>query len=404
MSRSPRSALRLFIAHPSHYLTDCQPHGDGLIAHAILCALAERGHTLHVAAASVDLRRALPAGVHLYPLPMHSRYSALNQGLRFRLEYAMRVRRLFRQLHRQQPFDAIHQLNPVVTGLSTFLFGLGCPVLLGPVWPSWKPEPSGHGLGAMRARVERELLGLQFRAADGVLVPTPASASRLPEALQASGRTIPFPLGIDADYFAEAAAQPGPDTPTILFLANLQERKGIFVLLEAWEKVAATMPVARLRIAGTGEQLKEIRRRVEGSAFRDRVDLLGNVERERLADTMAACTVYCLPSFGEPYGMSALEAMAAGRPLVVTDAGGLRYLLPDEGGFKVPPRDAGALADALLRVLRAPELARRMGNINRRQVDEHHTWPRVAQRLESVYTTLATKNAARPLGRPARFA
>lgn len=172
MSRSPRSSLRLFIAHPSHYLTDWQPHGDGLIAHAILCALAERGHTLHVAAASVDLHRPLPVGVHLYPLPMRSCYSALNQGLRFRVEYALRVRALFRQLHRQQPFDAIHQLNPVVTGLSTFLFGLGCPVLLGPVWPSWKADSAGRGMGALRSKAERELLGLQFRAADGVLVPT----------------------------------------------------------------------------------------------------------------------------------------------------------------------------------------------------------------------------------------
>ncbi len=404
MSRSPRSSLRLFIAHPSHYLTDWKPHGDGLIAHAILCALAKRGHTLHVAAASVDLRRPLPAGVHLYPLPMRTRYSALNQGLRFRMEYALRVRALFRQLHSQQPFDAIHQLNPVVTGLSTFLFGLGCPVLLGPVWPSWKPESSGRGLRAARGKVEAELLGLQFRAADGVLVPTPASALRLPAALRQSDRAIPFPLGIDANRFARAAAQPGPEAPTILFLANLQERKGIFVLLEAWERVAAALPAARLRIAGTGEQAKEILSRVERSAFRDRVDLLGNIEREHVAETMAACTTYCLPSFGEPYGMSALEAMAAGRPLVVTDAGGLGHLVPDEGGFKVPPRDAGALADALLRVLRNPEMARRMGEINRRQVDEHHSWPRVAQRLESVYTTLATRHAMRPLGRPARFA
>lgn len=396
MSRSTEHPLRIFIAHPSHLLTDWLPHGDGLIAHAILRALAERGHTLHVAAASADLREPLPAGIHLHRLPLRSRYTPLDQGFRFRLEYAIRVRALFKRLHRRQPFDAVHQLNPVVTGLSAFLFGLGCPVLLGPVWPSWQAA-AAQGSGVLRGGLERQLLGLQFRAADGVLVPTPASGLRLTRSLRHSNRSFPFPIGVDTDAFAAAAKDGELEAPTILFLANLQERKGIFTLLEAWERIASALPSARLRIAGTGEQAEQVQHRVEQSAFRDRIELLGNVERERVPATMAACTVYCLPSFGEPYGMSALEAMAAGRPLVVTDAGGLRHLVPDSGGIKVPLRDAGTLADALLQVLQNPEMARRMGESNRVHVARYHSWPKVAQRLEAVYVALATRHRPRAL-------
>ena len=82
---------------------------------------------------------------------------------------------------------------------------------------------------------------------------------------------------------------------------------------------------------------------------------------------MQSCDVYCLPSFGEPFGMTALEAMACARPVVATDAGGLRHLVAERGGRKVPPGDADALAAALREVLADPELRRAMGEHNRRR-------------------------------------
>ncbi len=373
--------LRIFISHPSHFLTDYKPHGDGLIASGLLRAVAQRGHTLHVAVALQDMQGALPANVHLHPLRLRSRFSRNDQGAAFRAEYALRVRALFRRLSREAPFDLIHQLNPVVTGLSALLFGLGTPVVLGPVWPGWQGPSQKHGL---RSLLEERILDFQFRRAAAVLAPTPASRARLPEALSESGKVFSFPLGINSDAFL-AARRSAPSRPTILFLANLQERKGIFTLLDAFEKVAAAMPRALLRIAGTGGQAEQVRQRVESSPVRGQMEMLGNVPREEIAGTLAGCTVYCLPSYGEPYGMSALEAMAAGKPLVVTDAGGLRHLVPNGGSLKVAPRDAEALSAALLHLLQDSALQTRMGEYNLQHVAQYHEWARVADRLESVY-------------------
>jgi L-malate glycosyltransferase len=100
---------------------------------------------------------------------------------------------------------------------------------------------------------------------------------------------------------------------------------------------------------------------------------------------MQSCDVYCLPSYGEPFGMTALEAMACARPVVATDAGGLRHLVPDEGGRKVAPGDPRALAAALRELLTDQALRRAMGEHNRRLVEERYAWPRIVSRLEEVY-------------------
>jgi glycosyltransferase involved in cell wall biosynthesis len=98
--------------------------------------------------------------------------------------------------------------------------------------------------------------------------------------------------------------------------------------------------------------------------------------------------VYCLPSFGEPYGMTAIEAMAAGLPLVVTNTGGLAELADERGALHVPERDVAALRDALLAVLQNPERARAMGDHNMRRARNEFAWDVVVDSLEAAYAAV----------------
>ncbi len=381
--------LSIFVAHPSALLTDYLPHGDGLVAHGFLRGLAEQGHVLHVAVQHVELEHPLPANVVLH----HLGSSRLPRPLG-RLDYMLRLRRLFNELRRTVPFDLVHQLNPVDVGLTLALPDVGVPVVLGPYVPAWPPE--GHGVSWVGDRlldlIKATIRALQQQRATAVLLSTPAAATQLRRRSSEKFLVRELSPGIDQRHWSPSDGE--TKGPEVLFVGSLERRKGIFVLLEAFARLADELPEARLLVAGDGSQADAVRRWMTRFPAANRVDLVGPVPRERLPGLMGACAVFCVPSLIEPFGMSALEAMACGKPLVVTDAGGLRHLVDQRGGQRVPPGDSKALAQALRELLTAPQRRREMGQHNRRIVEERFGWDRVIRQLEEVY-----RDAAAAVGR-----
>jgi glycosyltransferase involved in cell wall biosynthesis len=164
-----------------------------------------------------------------------------------------------------------------------------------------------------------------------------------------------------------------PD-PVVLFVGKDWQRKGGEVLLAAFRAVRERIPQARLQVVGTSEPAPE-----EG------IELLGRVnDRRRLASLYAGAGVFCLPSLMEPYANSAVEAMAHGVPVVVSDAGGVReFVEAGECGLVVPAGDVEALTAALLRLLLDPGLADRYGAAGRSRVERHQNWDRVAGEISA---------------------
>jgi glycosyltransferase involved in cell wall biosynthesis len=372
--------MSIFVPHPSALLTDHRPHGDGLVANGLIRGLAARGYELHVAAERVDMRERLPPNVHVHVLAADSLPEPLA-----RVEYMRRMRRLYLRLRRTAAFDIIHELNPVHVGLTLSLADTSLPVVLGPYVPAWPrfSDSPARLVDRFSQWLNAALRAAQQRRATTAVLSSPAAATKLQRAALDGLHVREIPHGIDERVWSPGTH--GPPGQDILFLANLRREKGIFVLLEAFARVSDELPAARLLVAGAGSEVDELRRRVERSRSRRRVELVGHVHRERAPELMRACTVYCLPSFGEPFGMTALEAMSCGKPVVASDTGGLRHLVDDEGGRRVPTGDPAALATALREVLVAPELQRNMGRHNRRVVEERYAWARVIDRWEDVY-------------------
>jgi L-malate glycosyltransferase len=371
-----------------------QPHGDGLIAHGFINHLAARGHLLHVVAQEVDLLLPLPEGVTLH------RVAPRFGGPLGRLEYMARMRRLFDRLRRQVKFDLIHQLNPVFVGLSLALAGSGLPLVLGTFVARWPADAEQGSRVSLRSRLKRLLVdearsliaGLQQDRANGLLLTTPAAFNRIPHADRVADRLFTLPHGIDtalftpaADWDSDANLSREQVAPSILFFANVSRRKGIFTLLEAFAAVAREIPACRLTIAGDGPELPETMRRAAMLPGAQQIDFLGRLPRSHAPNLYRNATIYCLPSFGEPYATTVLEAMSCARPLVVTKAGGLPFMVEKQGGRHVPVDDPPALAQALVSLLSAPEERRVMGRFNRERVLNTMTWERVAEQLESIY-------------------
>lgn len=185
---------------------------------------------------------------------------------------------------------------------------------------------------------------------------------------------------------------------TVLYVGQFEERKGLPDLLEAFRAIDS--PNARLALVGNGSMEAEVR----ALASRDeRVEIVGYVPQEELPAKLAAARCLVLPSVTtdrqrEPWGLVVNEAMHAGLPVVATDAVGAAAggLVEDgENGFVVPERNPDALSTALRRLVADGELAARMGDRARRDV-ERFDYDRMADGfLGAVEHAIAAKRAGR---------
>lgn len=177
----------------------------------------------------------------------------------------------------------------------------------------------------------------------------------------------------------------------------LHPHKGLDVLLDA----AETDPRIHLAIAGAGPYEAEIRRRAASPALAGRVELHGHLAGEELAAFSRTLDVLAVPSVAAPgwleqFGRVAVEAMAAGVPVVASDSGALRDVVGGAGTL-VPPGDPAALARALVAVVDDPAQAERMRAAGRARAAEY-TWAAIAERYEAMYREVVRS----PRGRRSR--
>jgi glycosyltransferase involved in cell wall biosynthesis len=173
----------------------------------------------------------------------------------------------------------------------------------------------------------------------------------------------------------------------ILFMGRIDANKGLDRLLAAFRRLAPARPGLHLVVAGDGPD----RRALEADAVDvGRVRFLGWVyDRSRVSALYGAATVVACPSASEAFSYGATEAMAVGRPVVASAVGGLLDVV-DHGrtGLLVPPGDVTALADAIVKLLDDPELAREMGQAGRARIEREFAeavlGPRLADHLAAV--------------------
>lgn len=200
-----------------------------------------------------------------------------------------------------------------------------------------------------------------------------------------------IPNGVDpreVESAGEAAretfALPGEDI--VFFVGRLVREKGVDTLLDAFPAVLERRPATRLVIGGTGPHEAHLRRRVLALGLDGRVRFTGHLDDRSRNLLYRWASAAVVPSYYEPFGLTALEAMAAGAPLVVSDTGGLgETVVHGETGLKVPPADPGELAGGILRLLSDPALARRLAERARATVLAGYGWSEVAARTEAVY-------------------
>ncbi|GAA0761635.1 glycosyltransferase involved in cell wall biosynthesis [Erythromicrobium ramosum] len=163
-----------------------------------------------------------------------------------------------------------------------------------------------------------------------------------------------IPYFCDLSRFEGARSARSPNLRgdiVILFSGQLIDRKGVDVLLAAFNAVADRNPKLRLRILGSGPE-RERYRALVSPHVKDRVDFVGHKEPCELPDEFSQADVFCLPSRHDGWGVVINEALGAGLPIIVSDTVGAGRDLVRDGhnGMVTPVEDISALADALLRI------------------------------------------------------
>jgi glycosyltransferase involved in cell wall biosynthesis len=200
-----------------------------------------------------------------------------------------------------------------------------------------------------------------------------------------------IPNGVDPARFearSSGKAQPEskPDNgKTILFVGRLVREKGVSKLLEAVKELRRDIQ-AKLIVVGDGPMRDHLVRKSLDLGLDGNVCFTGFVDSSTLVSLYRSSDVCVVPSLHEPFGIVALEAMAAKTPTVVSDVGGLSEIVEDGvTGIKVPPGERKLLAAALLRVLEDPSLAEQLRTNGNRHVREHYGWEPIAETTICVY-------------------
>lgn len=185
-----------------------------------------------------------------------------------------------------------------------------------------------------------------------------------------------------ADHRAKLAL---PEEKIVLYVGRFVREKGIQILLNAASVILAQESQTKFLIVGGGNR-ERFERFVQWAGLEDKVLFTGFMANRSLHQLYRVADVAVFPSLYEPFGIVALEGMAAGAPVVASDAGGLREVVQhDVTGTLSFANNPESLAWAILRVLRDPERAHRLGENARVRLHRDFDWARLADQTIAVY-------------------
>ena len=206
--------------------------------------------------------------------------------------------------------------------------------------------------------------------------------------------TYVVPNGLDWDRFRQLPPR-GPlrarfklgDAPLILFVGRLHKRKGLDLLVSAFDELRHSHPGARLLIVGPENDVygRQLHARVVERGLREQVTFAGPLYGAELIQAYVDADVFALPSYTESFGMTIVEAMACGLPVVITDQVKIRGEVTAAGAGMVTRCDAGEIKSVLAVLLTNYARRRVMGEAGRHLVQRCFTWSRIVPMLTQEY-------------------
>jgi phosphatidyl-myo-inositol alpha-mannosyltransferase len=322
------------------------------------------------------------AGLSEQVIPLGRPIPWPNAGSVARMTFSLTLSPKVKQILRTENFDVVHIHEPLIPTLPLTVLRLAPPIRVG-TFHAYHSKPRGYFWS--KYLLKRWCIRLDGRIAVS------------PSAMRFVSRHFPgeyeiIPNGIDVDLFSPAVAPIErwcDGKLNILFVGRFEKRKGVRYLLDAYSEVKRRLPGTRLILVGPGTRLRKGYEKTVLEGNLEDVVFVGQAALHDLPRYYRTADVFCAPATGhESFGIVLLEAMATGKPIVASKIDGFADLVTHGAeGLLVPPRDSGALAEALLHVLENRVLQQEMGARGRMKA-EQYSWNRVAQRVVEYYSSL----------------
>lgn len=330
--------------------------GQGVVVHGMRAALERRGVRVHTISGRGE----------------HAIAVARRTG-RAPLDFSMQLNRHPQVLLRAAP-DVIHAHGG--PGGVLLWKRIGAPL----VYTAHHTYRQAHARGS----VKRWLNGVEARSYRGAAMVLPVSRSTANALLE---------MGIPASRIeilsngVDAVDLPGVDHEDgrVLFVSRMEREKGVLDAISVLQALTASDPRAHAVLVGGGSLESQVRRSAQASG--GRIEYLGALGRDALNREYARAAIVLMPSRFEGLGMVALEAQAAGTPVVGFDVDGLRDAV-GAGGVLVPAGDLSALRVAANALLDDPARRAEAGALGREVVLAEHSWDTIGTRLEEVYASV----------------
>lgn len=248
-----------------------------------------------------------------------------------------------------------------------------------------------------RLRVEKECL----ENADVIIATSPQEREHMRSLVSKKGNIVVIPCGTDIDCFGSIDRKAGraklgiaPDAKVVMYAGRFDERKGIETLVRAVarDEVKRHENIKLMIVGGStpgekdGVERNRIGEIVEELGIQDITEFVGRVKHEDLASYYAAADVCVVPSHYEPFGLVAIEAMAARTPVIASSVGGLKFSIADyKTGLLVPPQDEVAFAKGIDAILADDWWRGELSKNARKRVEDKFSWTGVAAQLDEQY-------------------
>lgn len=310
-------------------------------------------------------------------------------------------RRVARRLIQNHQIDVVHEPSPVSPRLPSLMYGLGVPVVIGPMNGNMS-YPSSYRTS--RSYLERAFVPLARgftdvanrlipgkRRAEVLLVANERTRSALPSGCTGKVEIL-CENGVDPDLWRRPDELPTRSAQSlrIAFMGRLVDWKGADIVMDAFARLRTERSSGELWIVGDGPERRSLELQAAALELSHEVTFHGWVSREECSRLLSQCDVLLHPSIFDCGGAVVLEAMSLGLTVVALNWGGPSDYLAGGGGILVDPVSRShavtELADAVLSL--TPEMRRELGTTAQRRITEHYMWPAKASQMLRIYQSV----------------